>query len=113
MAITAVNPTYVTQGPAFTGQILAGNALTETELAIVGTTTLTLDGTATTIVVPFIDGVQALTFIPTGVIAQVVGGTGTVGVLLTTVTTALNFTITLTGAGTAAATSKVIFIAVK
>lgn len=117
MAIPVTNAAYVLQGPTKTGQILAGNPLSEAETALIGSSTIVLDGTLLVATINFIDGTQVLGAAPTAVFAQAVGGTqlaGTaIGVLAVTAITATSFTVALTGAGTAANTLKIAFIAVK
>jgi len=117
MAIPITNAAWVTQGPTKTGQILAGNNLSEAETALIGTSTIVLDGTLLVATINFIDGTQTLNAAPTAVFAQAVGGTqlaaAAIGVLAVTATTATSFTVALTAAGTAANTLKIAFIAVK
>lgn len=117
MAIPVTNAAWTTQGPTKTGQILAGNPLSEAETALIGTTTIVLDGTLLVATVNFIDGTQVLNAAPTAIIATACGGTqqavAAVGVQSVTAITATSFTVALTGAGTAANTLKIAFIAVK
>lgn len=107
MAITAVNASYRTQGPTASGQILADNSASSSEVALVYTALVTLDGTSTTFTLNFIDGTKTLSFTPTAVTADVVGGTqvasSTVNVSTTTPTTT-GVTVNLSAAGTAANT---------
>jgi hypothetical protein len=82
------------------------------EPAFVARVTLTGDGAATTSVVNFIDGVNALSYTPSGITAAIVGGTDTVGVLKSaagpiTALTATSFTLNYSTAP-AAATSIVL-----
>src|SRR5579859_3358751 len=117
MAIPAVNATYLTQGPSQSGQILAPNEQTGLEIAYVGTATFVLDGTLTQATLNFIDGTKTLSFTPTGIDAQVVGGTqfaaSPVGVVATKVTDNTKGVIAFTGAGTNANTVVVAFRLVK
>jgi hypothetical protein len=103
MAITAVNASYRTQGPTGSGQILADNSSSSSEVALVYTGLVTLDGTSTTFTLNFIDGTKTLSFTPTAVTADVVGGTqvatSTVNVSTTTPTTT-GVTVNLSAAGT-------------
>jgi hypothetical protein len=55
MAIAAVNAAYRTAGPTASGQILASNANSDSEVALVFTATVTLDGSTTTFNINFID----------------------------------------------------------
>lgn len=117
MAITAVNGTYVNQGPTQSGQVLAPNELSALESAYLGTATFTLDGTSTSATLNFIDGTKTLSFTPTAVSAQVVGGTqlaaAPAGVTATAVVDNKTATIYFSAAGTAANTLKVLFSIVK
>jgi hypothetical protein len=60
MAITPGTTAYAGLGPAKTGQILANNENTARQVAFIGRNTITLDGTATTVTIPFIDGTQTI-----------------------------------------------------
>ena len=60
MAITVGTTSYATTGPTKTGQVLAPNENSNLEQAFIGRTTLTLDGTATTGTINFIDGTQTI-----------------------------------------------------
>lgn len=113
MAIPVTNAAYVLQGPTKTGQILAGNPLSEAETALIGSSTIVLDGALTTATINFIDGTQVLNAAPSAVFASACGGTAAVGVLAVTAITATSFAVTLSGAGTNAQTLKIAFIAVK
>jgi len=117
MAITAQNGTYLTQGPTASGQVLAGNELTALENAIIGTATFTLDGTLTSATLNFIDGTKTLSFTPTAIEAQTIGGTqlaaAPVAVQGTAVTDNTKGTIYFSGAGTASNTVKILFRLVK
>jgi len=105
MAITAVNASYLTQGPAVSGQILANNAKSATETALVYTALVTLDGASTTFTLNFIDGTQTLSFTPSAVTASIVGGTATnVPAIATTTPTNTGVTVNLSAAGTASTT---------
>lgn len=77
MAISAQNASYLTNGPASSGQQLAGSALAALEVAFVGTATFTGDGSTTTATLNYIDGTQALTFTPTAILCARVGGNDT------------------------------------
>jgi len=60
MSLTLANPTYATQGPSKSGQILANNEQTALETAFIGRSVVTLDGSATTGTINFIDGTQTI-----------------------------------------------------
>ena len=63
MTITAANPTYATQGPTKTGQILAPSEQSNLEQAFVGRAVLSLSSGgsgASTGTINFIDGTQAI-----------------------------------------------------
>jgi len=117
MSISAANGVYLTAGPVASGQILAPNEQTNLRSAYRGTATFTLDGTATSAVLNFIDGTKTLPFTPTAVVAQVVGGTQSaaspVGVTATAIIGAATATLYFSGAGTNANTLIVEFEIVK
>lgn len=108
MAIANVNATYLSQGPAKSGQVLASVDQATSEVSLPFIATATLDGTATSFVLNFIDGTQTLNFIPRAVTADVVGGTqAAVSVINTstqTPTTNVSVTVNISAAGTAANT---------
>lgn len=117
MAITAQNAAYLTQGPSASGQVLAPNELSNLENAFIATATFTLDGTLTSAVFNFIDGTKTLSFTPTALVADVIGGTqnaaSPIGVLSATVTDNTKGTIFFSGAGTASNTVKVLVRIIK
>lgn len=103
MSITAVNASYRTQGPTASGQILADNSASASEVALVYTALVTLDGTSTTFTLNFIDGTKTLSFVPTAVTANVVGGTQVASSSISVVTTTpsnTGVTVNLSAAGT-------------
>lgn len=107
MAITAVNATYLTQGPSASGQILANNPASDSETALPFITTVTLDGSSTTFTLNFIDGTKTLSYVPSAVTLDIVGGTqATVLNVATTTPTNTGVTVNLSGAGTSANTIK-------
>jgi len=116
MAITAVNAGWNTGGPTASGQILASNAASDTEVALVFTATATLDGSTTTFNLNFIDGTATLNFTPKGVLLNVVGGTqqaaspvyASAGIATSTLVP-----VYLSGAGTSANTVKIAGIVLK
>lgn len=75
MAIANVNATYLKQGPTATGQVLADITASQSGDTLDFIGTATLDGTATTFVLNFIDGTATLPFTPRAVVVNVVGGT--------------------------------------
>lgn len=111
MAISAVNATYLTQGPALSGQVIADSSNASTETALAYTATATLDGTSTSFVLNFIDGTNTLNFTPRAVIASVVGGTQGAASVVSTVTDAptgaVSATVRLSAAGTSGNTLKI------
>jgi hypothetical protein len=117
MAIPAQNATYINQGPTASGQVFAPNELSNLENAIIGTATFVLDGTLTSAVLNFIDGTKTLSFTPTAIEAQTIGGTqlpvAAVAVQGTAVTDNTKGTIYFSGAGTSANTVKILFKIVK
>jgi hypothetical protein len=116
MAIAAVNAAYRTAGPTVSGQILASNANSDSEVALVFTATVTLDGSTTTFNLNFIDGTATLSFTPSAVLVSVSGGTqqaaAYVGVTAGVATNVL-VPIYLSGAGTSANTLKISGIVLK
>lgn len=114
MALTIPNPTYATAGPTKTGQVFAPSALSNLEVAFVGRTTITLDGSTTTGTINFVDGTQTIfaagnssgsTAAPVSVVASIVGGTQTAYLgIMTGAPTTTGFGFTLSGAGTNANT---------
>lgn len=83
-----------------------------------GTVTFTGDGATTAAVVNWIDGVQTLPFTPSAVLAFIVGGTDTVGVLraaggTVSAVTNVSATVNYSTAVANTATSKLIVIAYK
>lgn len=109
MAIPAVNAIYATQGPTASGQVLANNTASDSEVALVFTGTATLDGTLTTFTLNFIDGTKTLSFIPSAVVLTITGGTqAAVTVLACNVSAITNTgcTVNISGAGTGANTLK-------
>lgn len=107
MAIAAQNAKYTSQGPTGSGQILANSALSNNEVQLLYTATVTLDGSTTSFVVNYIDGTATLPYTPTAVTSDIVGGTQVAAAVLGTGVgsiTATGFTVYLSGAGTAANT---------
>lgn len=110
MSITAANATYVNQGPTKSGQILAGNGLSEAEVALVFTASVILDGSTTSFTVNFIDGTQTLPYIPSAVLIGITGGTqaaATVQGINVSAITATGFTVNISAAGTNLNTLKI------
>ena len=119
MAVAAANATYLTQGPSASGQILAANMKSDTEVAYIGTATFTLDGVATSATLNFIDGVQTVLFAgnnASGVAAFVIGGTqgatAPVSVVTDTVTST-GCTVRFSAAGTSGKTLQIAFFILK
>lgn len=107
MAITAVSASYFTQGPTQSGQILADITASLADTNLTYFATATLDGTATTFTLNFIDGTKTLSFVPRAVTADVVGGTQVASSVVnvsTTTPTNTGVTVNLSAAGTAANT---------
>ena len=122
MSLTIPNPTYALAGPAKTYQVLAGSELSALQTAIVGRTTITLDGTIKTGTINFIDGTQAIfatggataaTVAPVAVVANIVGGSTTADLeaisINTGTPTTTGFPFYLTGAGSSADTLTIQF----
>ena len=111
MAIAAT-VTYSGQGYSAGGQVLSdgvqpGNASSNID----GKVALVLDGAATSVVVPFIDGVQTLPYTPQAIQFSWNGGTAVYATVLPLVTAIANtgFTVTLAAAGTNAQTINAAF----
>lgn len=117
MAIAAQNATYVNQGPSASGQVLAPNELSNLENALVGTATFTLDGALTSATLNFIDGTKTLSFTPSAVVADVIGGSqnaaAPIGVLSALVTDNTKAVLYFSGTGSNTNTVKVMFWIVK
>jgi hypothetical protein len=121
VALTITNPTYATQGPTKSGQVLANNEQSALETAFIGRSTVTLDGATTTGTINFIDGTQTIfatgnssgsTVAPVSVVASIVGGTQTTALGIVTGTpTTTGFPFALSAAGTNANTIIVQFTA--
>jgi hypothetical protein len=122
MALTIPNPTFATSGPTKTYQVLAPNELSGLEVAFIGRTTITLDGTLTTGTINYIDGTQAIfatgqstaaTVAPVSVVASIVGGTQQAATPITGISTGTptttGFPFYLSGAGTNANTLTIQF----
>lgn len=77
---------------------------------------ITMDGTATTATIPFIDGTQALAYTPSVILvsSNLVSGTGGValGITVNTITDT-GFAVKLSAAGTSADVYNIPFIALK
>jgi hypothetical protein len=70
LAIAAQNLSFLTSGPAFTGQQLAASANSTLEDVLEGLVTFVGDGTSTTATLNYIDGTQALASVPKAVTVQ-------------------------------------------
>lgn len=124
MAITAQNASYRTQGPTKSGQILANNEGSATEISFLGTATFVLDGASTSATLNFIDGTQTLQNIVgdtspvnfTGVMATVIGGTQPAAAFISVSTdtvTSTGCTVRFSIAGTNTNTVTVAFFIIK
>lgn len=116
MAITSQNASYRTSGPTVSGQVIAGNANSETELALVGTATFTGDGSSTSATLNYIDGTNTLDFTPTAVLASRSGGTAaeTVSAFVNdNANGGLSATVEFSAAPAAAATVQIAFVVLK
>jgi hypothetical protein len=120
MAITAQTPSILPAGaPALgpAGTVVFGPGDVQ-EPAFVATVTFTGDGATTAAVVNWIDGTASIPFTPSAVIASIIGGTDTVGVLraaggtmsaVGAVTATVNYSVAVANA----ATSKLLLVAYK
>lgn len=114
MSIAAVNAVYSGQGPSKTGQIFEQGEMSGSAGKMLPfSATATLDGSATTFAVNYIDGTQTIPS-PVGVIACSTGGTaaGTIAVSSAVTHNASTgqddfVTITISGAGSNGNTLKV------
>lgn len=116
MAITVGTAVYEGQAPTKSGQIIVEGGKGVDFTAYRGIATLTLDGTATTATINFIDGTEALPFTPSAVLLSAGGGTETTAISATMTGNTLTnkaFGVTLSGAGTSTKTVKVAFIVFK
>ena len=117
MSIPAVNGTYLLTGPTASNQVLAPNELSALQTAYMGTATFVLDGSATHATLNFIDGTKTLSFTPSAVSAQVIGGTqnaaSVVGVQSVLVTDNTKAEVYFSGAGTNTNTVKILFSIVR
>lgn len=77
MAISTQNLTYLQNGPVASGQQMGPSQLEALELSFLGTATFTGDGSTTSATLNYIDGTQALNFVPRAVLAFRAGGTDT------------------------------------
>jgi hypothetical protein len=129
MSLTIPNPTYATTGPSASYQVLAPNERSNAEVAFIGRTTITLDGTLTTGTIPFIDGTATVfsngtsqaypnqglgtVVAPVSVVASIVGGTQQAATPITGISTGTptttGFPFYLSGAGTNANTLTIQF----
>lgn len=101
MSIAAVTASYLTAGPTASGQILVNNEASATETALIAIGTVILDGSTTAFSFNFIDGTKTLSFVPRGVIANVVGGTSAIVPAITATSIAnTGCTLNLSAAGT-------------
>lgn len=117
MSITAASAVFNSQGPTASGQVAiqSPNAGTFAN-ALVGAATFTGDAASSTAVLNYIDGTAALSFVPSAIFANRVGGaaTATIGVVSVTDNADGGKTATVQFTGTVnAATIKVGFILLK
>ena len=115
MSVTAANPTYQPTAPTKSGQVIVSKPGDDSR-AYVGKAVLTLDGTATTTSVNWIDGTQTLPFTPGQVLCGVqYGTTGTPAGLVAVPysITATGFSVKLSAAGTSADAPTLNFLVLK
>jgi len=117
MAISAQNVTYQGNGPTASSQILAANLSAPSDQNLVGSATFTLDGSATSATLNFIDGTAALPFTPTAVLCNVTGGnqgaTAFVSAIADAPANGVSTTVRFSAAGTNAKTLQVSFLIIK
>lgn len=110
MAISAVALSYSGQGPTASGQVLATADGGPQAQDFEGFGTATLDGSATSFTVNFIDGTATLPFTPSAVLVSVCGGTQPAAAVVSAIADAISntgFTCRLSGAGTNTNTLKI------
>lgn len=84
MTITAQNLAYSQQGPIVSGEQMGPSQLEAYELSFLGTVTFTGDaGGSTSAVLNYIDGTNALNFVPRGFFFSRIGGTSTATITAT------------------------------
>ena len=115
MAIPAVNFSPLPSGsPGLTTGVSVQTAVCVEPYAA-GVATIVGDGAASTAVINWIDGTQTLSFTPTAVQVQIIGGTDTVSTLKATspgpvtAITATSFTVNFTVVPANTATVKLLF----
>jgi len=110
MAIAAVNLSYTGNGPTATGQVIASTETGGIAQDFEGFGTATLDGSATSFTVNFIDGTATLSFTPSAVLVSVCGGTQPTAAVVSAIADAITntgFTCRLSGTGTNTNTLKI------
>ena len=110
MAISAVNLSYTGNGPTASGQVIASTETGGLAQDFEGFGTATLDGSATSFTVNFIDGTATLSFTPSAVLVSVCGGTQPAAAVVSAIADAITttgFTCRLSGAGTNTNTLKI------
>ena len=115
-AVYSVGASGQSAGPAFTGQIMVQNLGDPEARYFKGTSTVTGDGATATWTINWIDGVQTLPYVPSGVL--VTRTAGVAGISATTIPLAVSnitntsFTVTF-GANLAASSVTIAFMAWK
>ena len=103
MAIADVNVTFTGNGPTASGQIIASNQTGPSAQDLEFTGTATLDGSATSFNLNWIDGSATLPFTPSGVIIGVSGGNQGAAAVVSAVAHSIDnkkCIVRLSGAGT-------------
>src|SRR5574337_1657178 len=113
--ITVGTTVLESQAAQFTGQVAVTKPF-DAKSVYKGHGVLTLDGTATTATIPFIDGTQKIAYTPSVILvsSNLVSGTGGValGITVNTITD-VSFAVKLSAAGTSADVDNIAFIALK
>lgn len=116
MSIVGSNAVYFGQGPVAGGStILAFGGTSNQELSYMGTANLVGDNSSTVFFINWIDGTNALSFIPTAVVAtrQAGNATSTIAVLAISAISNTQCSVTLSAAPGTNATATVAFICFK
>jgi|SRR5581483_3466853 len=117
MSITVGTTAYSGTGPTKAGQVITQKPYSQ-EWAYLGYCPITLDGSATTATINFVDGTVALPFTPTNVLVGLSSPAGStnstdgIAVQANNITTT-GFDIKLTGTGTNTKVLNVVFLAIK
>src|SRR5574338_1079224 len=116
MSVTAGTTVLESNNAAKTGQIVIDGPSSANQSVYKGYCPITLDGTATTVTVNFIDGTQVLNYTPSALLISLNLASGTGGVALSASANTItdkSFALKISAAGTSADVYNVAFIALK